>query len=333
MRPNPRTEQFGLFAGFPGLRRPTPVEPAPPDPAISKLADALPATLRLGTSSWSFPGWRGLIYAGRPDQSRLANQGLPAYSAYPLFRAVGVDRTFYRPMTEEQFAVFAAQVPDDFRFVVKAHQVITRLYDLDRQGNPIGPNPTFLDAAYAAENVIGPTVQGLGEKCGIILFQFSPTRFDKSYTPARVVDWIGRFLGSLPKGPQYAVELRNGELLSKTYTAALNESGACHCFNVHPTMPRLEDQASVVGERTGPVTLCRWLMNGRFSYEDAGKRYEPFTELKDEDPVNRASVAGLAARAVAAGRPTYVIADNKAEGSAPRTLAKLAKAVLVRLGA
>ena len=40
----------------------------------------------------------------------------------------------------------------------------------------------------------------------------------------------------------------------------------------------------------------------------------------------------IAGRRIGDDAPTYVIADNKAEGSAPGTLAKVAKAVLIKLG-
>jgi uncharacterized protein YecE (DUF72 family) len=46
----------------------------------------------------------------------LAKNGLTAYSQ----RCVGFDRSFNRPLTEGQYARYAGQVPDDFRFVVKA---------------------------------------------------------------------------------------------------------------------------------------------------------------------------------------------------------------------
>ena len=80
--------------------------------------------MRLGTSSWLFPGWTGLVFAprsGRPAPEQvLARHGLPAYAAHPLLRTVSLDRTFYAPLTPEEFAAYAAQVPATFRFVVKA---------------------------------------------------------------------------------------------------------------------------------------------------------------------------------------------------------------------
>lgn len=62
---------------------------------VRTVAAALPAAIRLGTSSWSFPGWTGLVYApsartGRPHaEATLAKAGLPAYAAHPLLRTEG----------------------------------------------------------------------------------------------------------------------------------------------------------------------------------------------------------------------------------------------------
>ncbi|MEZ5701694.1 MAG: DUF72 domain-containing protein [Burkholderiaceae bacterium] len=48
----------------------------------------------------------------------LAKNGLTAYAQHPLLGCADIDRSFYRPLTEAQYARFAGQVPDDFRFVV-----------------------------------------------------------------------------------------------------------------------------------------------------------------------------------------------------------------------
>jgi hypothetical protein len=58
------------------------------------LAARLPPELHFGTSSWSFPGWRGLVYSGTRSQASLAREGCgvnPASTA----TTVGVDRNYY----------------------------------------------------------------------------------------------------------------------------------------------------------------------------------------------------------------------------------------------
>src|SRR5262245_28797051 len=67
-------------------------------PALADVARRLPRSVRLGTSSWSFPGWQGIVYDRSASETQLARHGLAAYARHPLLRAVGVDRTYYAPI-------------------------------------------------------------------------------------------------------------------------------------------------------------------------------------------------------------------------------------------
>src|SRR5262249_2228066 len=76
--------QLELFAPAPGVatepqRPPEPPAPAPATEALRDLGRRLPVEVRLGTSSWSFPGWTGLVYAREATPELLAREGLPAY--------------------------------------------------------------------------------------------------------------------------------------------------------------------------------------------------------------------------------------------------------------
>ena len=101
----------------------SPVDSADFDEGLTRLGRQLPRSVHLGTSSWNFPGWRGLVWRNDPDsacsESQLARHGLSAYVRHPLFRCVGIDRSFYQPLTVAEYARYADQVPNDFRFVVK----------------------------------------------------------------------------------------------------------------------------------------------------------------------------------------------------------------------
>src|SRR5690606_40739863 len=100
----------------------------------------LPAHLRLGTSSWNYPGWAGMVWDGKYPEVSLSRHGLTAYSRHPLFRTVSIDRSFYRPLNLAQYAEYAAQVPPDFRFVVKAPSLITDALVRDESGRGMRPN-------------------------------------------------------------------------------------------------------------------------------------------------------------------------------------------------
>jgi hypothetical protein len=82
----------------------------------------------------------------------------------------------------------------------------------------------------------------------------------------------------------------------------------------------------------GPL-IVRWTLHAGIGYEAAKRRYAPFRELLDPDPATRGPLAARAAATLLAGHAVTVIANNKAEGSAPLTLAELARAIAARLDA
>ncbi len=320
--------QLSLFGGTSTRQA---VAPAAVPEHVARLAERLPPCVYLGTSSWSFPGWEGLIYARTYPKAALAREGLTAYARRPLLRGVGLDRTYYGPIDAARFAAYAAEVPEDFRFLVKAHAACTlaRFGDHPRFGDLQGEaNPQWLDPAYATDHVVQPYVQGLGSRGGVLLFQFSPQ--DERSLGGRhgFPDLLHRFLSALPDGPTYAVEIRNHKLATPAYGAALRDVGALHCVNVHPSMADIATQVRTLGILDAPALVVRWMLNPRLSYDTARRYYHPFDTLVDPDLVVRRSIAGLVRAMAVDGRPSLVIVNNKAEGCAPRSIEALAEDIV-----
>jgi uncharacterized protein YecE (DUF72 family) len=303
--------------------------------AITQLGQTLKVIaprLHLGTSSWSFSGWAGLVYDTAHSDQMLSRHGLPAYASHPLFRTVSVDRTFYAPMSETQFRAYAKQVEDiapDFRFLVKAPMMFTgpRLRSDDGAWSD---NETFLNASLTIAQFVLPATQGLAGHCGPLVFQFPPLgpRFTKS--PTRFADALAEFLLSLPKlagDACYAVEVRDPELLTDDYLAALCAGNATHCIAIHARMPQAREQARFWREANTLPLVIRWSLHSGFKYEEAKERYAPFNALVDEDPQGRAQVATLVGEASEKSLPGFVVINNKAEGSAPMSVEALAKVV------
>jgi uncharacterized protein YecE (DUF72 family) len=284
----------------------------------------LPKNLHFGTSSWSFPGWVGIVYAQLYGVSLLARHGLSAFARHPLLRAVNLDSAFYKVPTTEQLAGHAASVPEDFRFMVKAYAGITAL-----PGSSMalrrGVEPVFLDAGFTARYVVKPLVETLGTKLGALLFQFSPLGPAYTRAPGTFVARLGEFLAALPAGPTYAVELRDPEILGSEYEAALRATGAVHCSTVHSRMPPVDRQVSATAP--GPL-LIRWMLRAGDDYERAGARYAPFDRLREPDKLNRDCIAAMIRAGLSSGRDVHVVAANNAEGSAPLTLLELAKTIV-----
>jgi uncharacterized protein YecE (DUF72 family) len=286
-------------------------------PEAAELAHLLPDGLRLGTSSWSFPGWAGLVYDRAATEPELARDGLAAYARHPLLRAVGLDRTFYAPISAGEYARYAAQVPEGFRFLVKAVQGCT--FPSVRAPGPGGgsawkPNPRFLDPAFAADAVVRPAVEGLGPRLGVVLFQFPPLPRPQVRDPAALAARVEAFLRALPPGPLYGVEIRNRELVVPAWGEALGEAGAAHAFVVHPAMPTVLEQAEVLPVERQPSLVVRWMLGHGRGYEEAKDLYAPFDALAAPDPDARAQIAWLCRRAAGLGRGGIVVVNNKAEG-------------------
>ncbi|MFP6556833.1 DUF72 domain-containing protein [Paraburkholderia sp. B3] len=318
-------------------RRARGVLPMVADEATLDLGARLPPQVRLGTSSWSFPGWRGIVYGDDYSNARLARDGLSAYGAHPLLRSVSIDRSFYAPLSIADYLRYAQQVPDHFRFIVKAPASITDASVRGDRGEPIAANPCFLNAQLAASDFVEPCLAGLGPKAGALVFQFPPLPDPLLADPAALVERLYAFLMALPPlpatpdGPCYAVEIRDAILLTPRFVRMLRAAGVRYCVGLHARMPDPLRQATALalmdGETPAGPLIVRWSLHSGFRYEQAKARYEPFDKLVDEDPHTREALAELAARYALAGQPVLITTNNKAEGSAPLSCAKLARAI------
>lgn len=320
-------QQFELF----GRRVRGAVGPALQAADVVELGKRLPVGALLGTSSWSFPGWGELVWDREVSGPTLARAGLGAYAAHPLFGCVGLDRTFYAPMTRGAFASLAAQVPAAFRFVVKALEssTVAVFPKHPRYGADAGrTNPRFLDPRPVSEELLRPAIDGLGAALGTVVFQLPPQAPARLGGAARFAMRLRAFLRALPSGPTYALEIRNRELLGPDVARALADTGAVPCLTVHPTMPPLDvqaDEMDVAGD--GPLVV-RWMLGAGQEYEAARARYAPFDRIVDPDPAVRTAIAGQVRRALARGRRAFVTVNNKAEGSAPASIVLLARALV-----
>src|ERR1017187_6059725 len=78
----------------------------------------------IGTSSWKYPGWVGMLYEeqrylrrGKLSESLVEENCLPEYAQ--VFKTVGVDFTYYKFPSEQILRELVAQVPVDFQFGFK----------------------------------------------------------------------------------------------------------------------------------------------------------------------------------------------------------------------
>jgi uncharacterized protein YecE (DUF72 family) len=319
------------------------VNPAPHDEALIALSAALPPRARLGSSSWTYPGWAGLVWDREYPDALLSREGLTAYGQHPLMRTVSVDRSFYRALTQDQYARFASQVPDDFRFVVKAPSHVTDALVRGEDGRGLQPNPAFLDAALATQDFVAPALAGLGHKVGALVFQLSPMPRHLLHNLPLVLPRLRKLLLAqpplAPTAPEgvLAVEVRDPEWLDEPFVhdlaAVLCEAGATWCLCLHAKMPRLEKQLPLLRALWPGPMVCRWNLNplhGAYGYEDAQREYSPYDRIHDVDEETRALLVKTIAGIAGAGQNVFVTISNKAEGCAPLSVRALAEGLVLR---
>jgi uncharacterized protein YecE (DUF72 family) len=229
-------------------------------------------------------------------------------------------------MSSVELRDLADQTPKGFRFMVKAHEAITlrRVPEHPRYGCNVGQaNPLYFDSEYAQRAVVAPVVSGFGDRLGFLLFQFAPQRLGNAFS---FTERLSRFLSRLPSGLPLAVELRTPGAFTSEYIACLEENRASHSLLVHPTMPPIEEQWERTKHLPGPV-LVRWMLRRDRSYQVARAEFAPFDRIALDDERSREEIARIIEACAGEHRPITVIANNKAEGSSPLSLARLAEAL------
>jgi uncharacterized protein YecE (DUF72 family) len=289
------------------------------------LAARLDPRIRLGTSSWSFPGWRGIVYSRTMSETALAREGLREYARHPLLRTVGIDRSFYAPVPDDDLRRYASQLPDGFLACAKAGASVTSASSLGARGLEPVANPNFLSPEVFIDEMLEPFSRHFRRFSGPFVLEFPPLPRGISLAASEFLGGLDHMLGALPRDFTYAVELREPEWLTAEYAQVLRARGASHVFNYWSRMPLPAVQADLIAPESQPVNVIRLLLPPGTRYEQQREAFRPFDTLQSPDPVMRAQVAGLARRSAAAGRDVFVLVNNKAEGSSPLTVMELAR--------
>ncbi len=159
--------------------------------------------LYVGTSGYSYKEWKGTFYPEELSAKRM----LHYYGE--RFRTVEINNTFYRMPQASVLQAWAADVPADFRFVLKAPQRITHIQRLR-------------DASDSVAHLVS-VAGALGEQLGPLLFQLPPNL--KQDAPR-----LRQFLAWLPAGQRAAFEFRHESWFNDEIFGLLREHRAALCI-------------------------------------------------------------------------------------------------------
>ena len=155
--------------------------------------------LHVGTSGYSYKEWKGNFY----PEDLPAKEMLAYYSR--RLPAVEINNTFYRLPQASMIENWREQVPESFRFSIKATQRITHI---KRLKNCSAETKYLLDTASL-----------LGDRLGVVLFQLPPNA-------KKDLERLREFLDCLPERIRCAFEFRHESWFEDDTFAALH---AKHC--------------------------------------------------------------------------------------------------------
>lgn len=280
--------------------------------------------LTIGTCSWKYDSWKGLLYDS--DTRYHADDYLVDYSRH--LGSVEVDQWFWslfpgavKMPAENTVSTYATSVPSDFVFTVKAPNAITLTNYYARQ-TPSNrqwanrPNDRFLDVELVHEFI--ERLSPLGNRLGPIMFQFEYLNASKMPSSDWFFQKLDTFLSELPAGNQFAVEIRNPNLLGQTYFDLLRKHNVGTVLLDGYFMPPVRKVFEQFDTATSAFSILRLHGPDRSGIEKrANKIWNRVLDPKDS---GLASAVDLVKQNAEMNIKTYVNVNNHYEGSAPLSI-------------
>ncbi|MDB5350731.1 MAG: hypothetical protein JWN86_1978 [Planctomycetota bacterium] len=302
-----------------------------PPPQAARLAAKLHALAErgvyLGTSSWKYEGWLGEIYSperyitrGKFSQAKFDAECLKEYAQ--TFPAVCGDFSFYQFPTTAYWTKLFGGTPDSLRFAFKVPEEITvanwpshaRYGARAGQENKGFLDPRLFETAFAQP--LGP----YRDRVAAMIFEFGTFPKRVFPDPGQFFARLDAFLGALPEGFRYSVEIRNPEYLGPDYFATLASYNVAHVFNAWTRMPEIADQVALPGAFTADFVVARALLRRGRNYEDAVAGLSPYKEIQEPNERVRDALRYLINRALRLRKAAFLFVNNRLEGNAPGTI-------------
>jgi uncharacterized protein YecE (DUF72 family) len=288
------------------------------------IPKSLAPHLRIGTCSWKYDSWKGLYYDAA--KKYRADDYLADYAQH--LNSVEVDQWFWslfpggnRLPETRTVETYAASVPDDFLFTVKAPNSITLTHYYSKQPRRHAefagqPNTGFLSVELLEQFL--ERLSPLGKKLGPIMFQFEYLNKKKMASKEVFFDRIAEFIAAAPKGFEYAIESRNPNYYSPAFFDFLKSHRIGFVYIEGYYMPPIQE----VFDKYQPSTAdhCVVRLHGGDRKEIEKVTGEVWNGIVAPKPDGIAAAARIVRANGDRGIHTFVNVNNHYEGSAPLTI-------------
>ena len=278
-------------------------------------------TPRIGTCSWKFESWVGLVYT-RP--CRTAAQYLMEYSR--KYRTAEIDSWFYRMPDRKTVQDYLENVNDDFRFTCKLPMSISLTHHRMKKGETaMRENPDFLSTDLFSEFL--KTVEPMAGRLDAVMLQFEYLNRRKMPSLDHFLRSLERFAGSVPEGFPLAIETRNSNYLHGEYFQFLRENGLMHVFSEKIYMPHVYTVYQKFGELLSGGAVIRLMGGDRKEIEElTGKEWNRLVAPKED----LQEIADMARDIAERDMYLTININNHYEGSAPLTIERLERMLGMR---
>ena len=280
-------------------------------------------TLHIGTCSWKYDSWRGLVYSGEKSINYLQEYGRK-YSTVEVdqwFWSLFKGNTIVLPKPEV-VKEYAASVPPGFVFSIKVPNSITLTHHYSKGQNALLiPNPYFLSTELMERFL--KSFELLGDHVGPLMFQFEYLNKTKMTGLTHFIELLEVFIQGLPTGFQYCIEIRNPNYLKDRYFDFLAEQNLGHVFLQGYYMPPIfEVYENFKGKLVSPVVI-RLHGGDRLEIEEQTKeQWNEVVAPKDED---LRKVGKMVRELQERSYKIFLNINNHYEGSAPKTIERVGR--------
>ncbi len=199
--------------------------------------------IRIGTSGFSFPDWKGPVYPTDLSSGRM----LPYYASELGFDTVEINSTYYRIPQPENMRAMAKKIPENFEFVLKGFRGMT--HDPFDNRLKIKPMQEEIEGYFHEFNEALEPIKEEG-KLGAVLLQY-PVFFFPSHENKEYILKSKEMLENVP----VVIEFRNKGWAKPQTFQFLKENGLGNCTVDEPKLPKLMPFVNEVTSNIGDLRL------------------------------------------------------------------------------
>lgn len=294
---------------------------------LAEIPSQYRSSLKLGTCSWKFDSWKGIVY--QEDKKYGLGSYLQDYAKY--FNTVEIDQWFWSLFPQgtklpdsETVKIYSQSVPDDFVFTVKVPNSITLTHFYGKQ--PVKtqdfankPNTHFLDIDLFHRFL--ELLEPMQTRLGPLMFQFEYLNKQKMPSCKAFLEQLEAFFAEAPSGFDYGVETRNTNYLRPDFFECLKRCKLGFVVLDGYYLPSVCEVAGRFDICTSDFSVIR--LHGPNRQDIEGRTKGIWDRIVEEKNERLKATASIIKDNANKQTTTYVNVNNHYEGCAPLTIDRL----------